>query len=122
MGVASAAELSQSKIGDLRLFKAKSVFKYNISSEGLKAIDIVGYADDGGNCRWKIHPKEYTVEVKKATSVGKSIKGHVTYRFKDVEEFHTDLYKHDMSVVIKSWNKTNKKMEIAVAIIPILNI
>lgn len=47
----------QSKIGDLRLFKAKSVFKYNISSAGLKAIDIVGYVDDGGNSRWKIHPK-----------------------------------------------------------------
>ena len=41
----------------MRFIICISVFKYNISSAGLKAIDIVGYADDGGNSRWKIHPK-----------------------------------------------------------------
>lgn len=102
----------ETSCGDLKLFGVTSIFKYNISEEGLKAISINGKVPNhSGNICYYIGLKENKIKDKVATHVDENINGTIVYKLKDKDKLKVTQYKQNMVVTIKIWRKDYMKME-----------
>ena len=99
-----------SSIGNLTLFQSKTIFVYEISKNGLKALDLVGHANDDGNWGFKIQCIENTIKDYHATKPDENIDGTVVYEFQELEYGHITHYKQNVVVAYRTNFPNNGRM------------